>query len=133
MCDRLLVCSCTESEVSDSESTIYMSYDELEEALEELHENFQKLMSRYNALKKRHSNLPLSYDKLELDNKDNISEIKNLKEKINHITIENRTHKERHIPPVLSGKPPTISKIVFNHKKPFMHARSIVNKNVCHA
>ena len=30
----------TNSEVSDSKSTIHMSYDELEEAFEELHENF---------------------------------------------------------------------------------------------
>ena len=49
------------------------------------------------------------------------------------MTIENRSLKERHIPPVLSEKPPTINKVVSNHKKPFMHARSIVNKNICHA
>ena len=55
-------------------------------------------MSKCYALKKKHSNLSLSYDKLELDNKDNISEIKSLKERINHMTIENRSLKERHIP-----------------------------------
>ena len=68
-----------DSEVIDSESTFLVSYDELEEAFEELYKNFQKLVSKYNALKKKHSNLSLSYDKLELDNKDNISEIKSLK------------------------------------------------------
>ena len=55
-------------------------------------------MSKYNALKRKHSDLSLSYDKLELDNKNNISEIKSLKERINHMTIENRSLKERHMP-----------------------------------
>ena len=69
---------------------ICLSYDELEEAFEELHESFQKLMSKYNALKKKHSNLSSSYDKLELKKKDNNSKIQSLKEKINHMIIENR-------------------------------------------
>ena len=73
-------------------------------------------MFKYNALKKKYSNLSLSYDKLELDNKDNISEIKNLKEKINHMTIENRSLKEGHIPPVLNRKPPVMSKVVHAYK-----------------
>ena len=90
-------------------------------------------MSKYDALKKKHSNLLLSFDKLELDNKDNISEIKSLKERINHMTIENRSLKERQIPPFFNGKPPMISKKVSNHKKSLMHDRSIIDKNICHA
>ena len=89
-------------------------------------------MSKYDALKKKHSNLLLSYDKLELDNKDNISQIKSLKERINHMTIENRSLKERHIPQVLIEKPPMISKAVFNYKRSLMQARSSVDKVICH-
>ena len=99
-----------DSEVSELESISLLSYDELEEAFEELIENFQKLMSKYNALKKKYSNLLLSYDKLELDNNKNISEIDSLKERLDHITNENRSLKERHIPPIPNSKPPVIKK-----------------------
>ena len=112
----------TDSEVSDSEYTIQMSYDELEEAFEELYKNFQKLMSKCKALKKKHSNLSLSYDKLELDNKDNISKIKSLKKIINYMTLKNRSLIERHIPPVLNRKPHVMNIKVSNHKKKFLHA-----------
>ena len=104
----------TDSEVSDSESTIHLSYDELEEAFEELHESFQKLMSKYNALKKKHFNLSLFYEKLELDKKDNIFVLQSLKEKINHMTIKNRSLKERHMPQTFIEKPPRMSKAVSN-------------------
>ena len=90
-------------------------------------------MSKYNALKKKHSNLSLSYDKLELDNKDNISEIQSLKKRINHMTIENRSLKERHIPQVSIEKPPMTSKTVSNHKRSLMHAKSRIDKITCHA
>ena len=89
-------------------------------------------MSTDKDLNKKQFNLSLSYDKLELDNKDNISEIKSLKEKINHMTIENRYIKERHIPPVLNRKPPLISKVVSNNKRSFKHTSYIIDKYVCH-
>ena len=90
-------------------------------------------MSKYNTLKKKHSNLSLSYNKSELDNKDNISEIKILQERVNHM-IENRSLKERHIPHVLKRKPLVMNKKVFNHrKKSFMHTNSFIDKYVCYA
>ena len=93
-----------DSEVSDLKSIIPMSYDELEEAFEELHESFQKLVSKYNALKKKHYYLSLSYDELELDNKKNIFKIDSSNERLDHMTIENRSLKERHLPLVLNRK-----------------------------
>ena len=89
-------------------------------------------MSKYNALKKKHSNLSLSYDKLELDNKDNISEIQSLKERVNHMTIENRSLKERHMPQTFIEKPPRMSKTVSNQKKSFIHVRSSIDKIIQH-
>ena len=91
-------------------------------------------MSKYNALKEKHSCLSLSYDKLELDNKKNISEVDSLKKKLNHMTNKNRSLKERHIPLVPNRKPYVIKKKFSNHiKKLFMHTGLFIDKYVCHA
>ena len=49
------------------------------------------------------------------------------------MTIENRSLKERHMPQASIGKPPRMTKTDSNHKKSLMHARSGIDKIICHA